>query len=171
MPDRQVPKWERAISRHDHSLTSPTSCYFHSLVFVSRIVPFHTCSFLFFSSLGWHDPNDLLSNNARVNSFTPPLNQTWKWGTDRIYGYAPFFSLVIEASLISVGQCELGRMVRFGAFHHPSSFPKISWCGGRMGHFRRHGCGHQPRWRSCTTGESLCNFHRKSSPRAMHVQA
>ncbi|KAG5641224.1 hypothetical protein DXG03_005699 [Asterophora parasitica] len=33
-----------------------------------------------------YDPNDPFNNNARANSYTPPLNQSWTWGKDRVYG-------------------------------------------------------------------------------------
>ncbi|KAJ4463749.1 glycoside hydrolase superfamily [Lentinula edodes] len=33
-----------------------------------------------------YDPNDPFNNNARPNSWTPPLNTSWDWTTDRIYG-------------------------------------------------------------------------------------
>jgi glucan 1,3-beta-glucosidase len=32
------------------------------------------------------DPDDPFSNNAQPNSWTPPLNTTWQFGEDRIYG-------------------------------------------------------------------------------------
>ncbi|TFK45133.1 glycoside hydrolase superfamily [Crucibulum laeve] len=32
------------------------------------------------------DPNDPYNNNAQANSYTPPLNQSWTFGKDRIYG-------------------------------------------------------------------------------------
>ncbi|KAG5729140.1 putative glucan 1,3-beta-glucosidase D [Termitomyces sp. T112] len=32
------------------------------------------------------DPSDPFNNNARPNSWTPPLNQSWTWGKDRVYG-------------------------------------------------------------------------------------
>lgn len=32
------------------------------------------------------DEADPFNNNAQPNSWTPPLNQSWKWGVDRIYG-------------------------------------------------------------------------------------
>ncbi|KAF9461827.1 glycoside hydrolase superfamily [Collybia nuda] len=32
------------------------------------------------------DPNDPFNNNARPNSWTPPLNQSWAWGKDRVFG-------------------------------------------------------------------------------------
>lgn len=38
--------------------------------------------------LGVYDPKDPYNNNAQANSWTPPLNASWTWGTDKIYGYA-----------------------------------------------------------------------------------
>ncbi|KAJ7232221.1 glycoside hydrolase superfamily [Mycena haematopus] len=32
------------------------------------------------------DPEDPFNNNAQPNSWTPPLNTSWRWGVDRIYG-------------------------------------------------------------------------------------
>ncbi|KAH9484569.1 putative glucan 1,3-beta-glucosidase D [Psilocybe cubensis] len=32
------------------------------------------------------DPGDPFNNNARPNSWTPPLNSRWQWGKDRVYG-------------------------------------------------------------------------------------
>ncbi|TFK68459.1 glycoside hydrolase [Pluteus cervinus] len=39
-----------------------------------------------FGGYWWHDPNDPFNNNARPNSWTPPLNQSWTWGQDRVFG-------------------------------------------------------------------------------------
>ncbi|KAJ7094548.1 glycoside hydrolase family 5 protein [Mycena belliarum] len=33
-----------------------------------------------------NDPADPFNNNAQPNSWTPPLNKTWTWGVDRVYG-------------------------------------------------------------------------------------
>jgi hypothetical protein len=33
-----------------------------------------------------YDPKDPFNNDARPNSWTPPLNTSWNWGTDRVYG-------------------------------------------------------------------------------------
>lgn len=33
-----------------------------------------------------HDPNDPFNNNAQAQSYTPPINATWKWGQDRVHG-------------------------------------------------------------------------------------
>lgn len=35
---------------------------------------------------GVQDPDDPFNDNAQPNSWTPPLNTTWNWTTDRIYG-------------------------------------------------------------------------------------
>ncbi|KAF9558121.1 glycoside hydrolase [Agrocybe pediades] len=46
-------------------------------------------SFVYNNSFGgiwWSDPNDPFNNNAYPNSWTPPLNQSWDFGKDRIYG-------------------------------------------------------------------------------------
>ncbi|KAI0262189.1 glycoside hydrolase superfamily [Gloeopeniophorella convolvens] len=32
------------------------------------------------------DPKDPFNNDARPNSWTPPLNTSWNWGTDHVYG-------------------------------------------------------------------------------------
>lgn len=32
------------------------------------------------------DPKDPFNNNAQPNSWTPPLNTSWTWGVDRVYG-------------------------------------------------------------------------------------
>jgi glucan 1,3-beta-glucosidase len=33
-----------------------------------------------------NDPGNPFNNNAQPNSWTPPLNTSWRWGVDRIYG-------------------------------------------------------------------------------------
>ncbi|KAJ6539597.1 glycoside hydrolase family 5 protein [Mycena capillaripes] len=33
-----------------------------------------------------NDPVNPFNNNAKANSWTPPLNASWQWGVDRIYG-------------------------------------------------------------------------------------
>ncbi|CAK5275468.1 unnamed protein product [Mycena citricolor] len=45
--------------------------------------------FVYNNSFGgfWvEDPANPFNNNARPNSWTPPLNTSWTWGVDRIYG-------------------------------------------------------------------------------------
>lgn len=35
---------------------------------------------------GIDDPKDPFNTNAYPNSWTPPLNTSWTWGKDRVYG-------------------------------------------------------------------------------------
>ncbi|TFY76332.1 hypothetical protein EWM64_g7678, partial [Hericium alpestre] len=45
--------------------------------------------FTYHNSFGGYwvdDPKDPFNNGARPNSWTPPLNQSWTWGKDRVYG-------------------------------------------------------------------------------------
>lgn len=46
--------------------------------------------------LGVQDPNDPFNNDARPNSWTPPLNTSWTWGTDQVFGVNLGGWLVIE---------------------------------------------------------------------------
>ena len=39
------------------------------------------------TSLGVSDPNDPFNDDAYPNSWTPPLNSSWTWGKDKLYGY------------------------------------------------------------------------------------
>lgn len=39
-----------------------------------------------FGGTWYWDPSDPFNNNAQAQSWTPPLNQSFKWGTDRIFG-------------------------------------------------------------------------------------
>ncbi|KAF9525007.1 glycoside hydrolase superfamily [Crepidotus variabilis] len=39
-----------------------------------------------FGGIWYADPNDPYNNNAYPNSWTPPLNTSWNFGTNRIYG-------------------------------------------------------------------------------------
>ncbi|KAF9053337.1 glycoside hydrolase family 5 protein [Panaeolus papilionaceus] len=46
-------------------------------------------TFTYHNSFGgfWvQDPNNPYNDNAQPNSWTPPLNTTWRWGIDRVYG-------------------------------------------------------------------------------------
>ncbi|TFK32824.1 glycoside hydrolase superfamily [Crucibulum laeve] len=55
----------------------------------STVVLANGTSFVYSNSFGgfWHqDPNDPFATLAQPNSWTPPLNTTWRWGVDRIYG-------------------------------------------------------------------------------------
>lgn len=68
-----------------------------------------------------YDPNDPFNNNARPNSWTPPLNQSWTWGQDRIFGVnlgglfvlEPFISpALFQAYPGSVDEWSLSTMMR-----------------------------------------------------------
>lgn len=43
-----------------------------------------------FGGTWYWDPNNPFNNNAQPNSWTPPLNQSFKFGIDRIFGFVPF---------------------------------------------------------------------------------
>ena len=50
-------------------------------------IPFpQTGGDLTFSIAGVWDPAHPFNDNAQPNSWTPPLNTTWKWGTNQLYG-------------------------------------------------------------------------------------
>ncbi|KAJ2927477.1 hypothetical protein H1R20_g1848, partial [Candolleomyces eurysporus] len=56
-------------------------------------------TFIYRNSFGgfWiHDPEDPFNNNARPNDYTPPLNTSWRWGVDRVYGVNLGGWLVLE---------------------------------------------------------------------------
>ena len=46
-----------------------------------------------FGGTWYWDSNDPFNNNAQAQSWTPPLNQSFKWGQDRVFGSAPQSSL------------------------------------------------------------------------------
>ncbi|KAH7927098.1 glycoside hydrolase family 5 protein [Leucogyrophana mollusca] len=55
----------------------------------SKVTTDDGTTFTYSNSFGgtWYwDPNDPFNNNAQAQSWTPPLNQTFKFGTDRIFG-------------------------------------------------------------------------------------
>ena len=52
-------------------------------------------SFLYSNKFGgywWSDPNNPFANNAQAQSWNPPLNQTFKWGQNKIYGFVHSFA-------------------------------------------------------------------------------
>ncbi|KAK0212093.1 glycoside hydrolase family 5 protein [Desarmillaria ectypa] len=56
-------------------------------------------SFIYNNSFGGYwvaDPNDPFSGAARPNSWTPPLNQSWKFGQDHVFGVNLGGWLVLE---------------------------------------------------------------------------
>ena len=62
--------------------------------FVSRQAG--TCNEILTKPSGVHDPEDPFNNNARPNEWTPPLNTSWRWGVDRVYGVNLGGWLVLE---------------------------------------------------------------------------
>ncbi|KAJ7054682.1 glycoside hydrolase family 5 protein [Mycena amicta] len=55
----------------------------------STVVTVNGSSFVYKNQFGgfWvDDPTDPFLNSAAPNSWTPPLNHSWTWGTDKIYG-------------------------------------------------------------------------------------
>jgi hypothetical protein len=73
---------------------------------------------------GYYDPQDPYNNNAYPNSWTPPLNKTWNFNTDRIFGY------VILVSTESITQTFVKRQSRWlvcvGTVHFSRFLPEIS---------------------------------------------
>lgn len=53
-------------------------------------------------SSGVADPNDPFNNNAQANSWTPPLNTSWTWGKDKIYGYVCFGASALSFAPLNV---------------------------------------------------------------------
>lgn len=51
-------------------------------------------------SAGVSDPANPFDNSARPNSWTPALNETWRWGVDRIYGVNLGGLFVIEPFIV-----------------------------------------------------------------------
>lgn len=40
-----------------------------------------------FGGFWYADPHDPFATRAQAQSYTPPLNTSWRWGVDKIYGY------------------------------------------------------------------------------------
>ncbi|KAG7091511.1 hypothetical protein E1B28_010539 [Marasmius oreades] len=69
----------------------------------SKIVTEDGETFIYNNKFGgfWvYDPLDPYNNNARPNSWTPPLNQTWDFSRDRIYGVNLGGLFVIEPFIV-----------------------------------------------------------------------
>ncbi|KAI6101447.1 glycoside hydrolase family 5 protein [Pisolithus croceorrhizus] len=55
----------------------------------STVVTSDGSTFTYINPFGGYwvsDPNNPFNNDARPNSWTPPLNTSWTWGQDKIYG-------------------------------------------------------------------------------------
>ncbi|KAM5545145.1 hypothetical protein V8D89_001256 [Ganoderma adspersum] len=60
-------------------------------------------TFVYHNSFGGYwvsDPANPFDNSARPNSWTPALNETWRWGVDRIYGVNLGGLFVIEPFIV-----------------------------------------------------------------------
>lgn len=73
-----------------------------------------TGSFTYKNSFGgfwYYDPANPFNNNAQAQSWTPPLNTSWRYGVDKIRGYVfpPWVDL--QTVLIDHQQCGYRRMV------------------------------------------------------------
>ncbi|KAK2459491.1 hypothetical protein APHAL10511_008475 [Amanita phalloides] len=55
----------------------------------TKIIMKNGTEFFYYNPFGGYwaqDPQNPFNDNARPNSWTPPLNTTWTWGVDRIFG-------------------------------------------------------------------------------------
>lgn len=81
-------------------------------------------TFTYFNPFGgiWYwDPEDPFNNNAQPNSWTPPLNQTFNFGTDRIFGSVLF--CILSSSSSSSDNClSLQRQPRRLAYYRTCQF-------------------------------------------------
>lgn len=111
---------------------------------------------------GVDDPADPFSSNAQANSWTPPLNSTWTWGTDLVYGVNLGGLFVIEVRTILLPfylplqylntfhlLIPLWLCLEYAAFHYSLILPKISRRGRRVDSQRAHGERHLG-WRRIT---------------------
>lgn len=76
-----------------------------------------------FGGTWYWDPEDPFNNNAQAQSWTPPLNQSFKWGEDRIFGSVPQPAFTSVPVLIPCA-----RSVNLGGWlvPEPVSFPIAS---------------------------------------------
>ena len=57
-----------------------------------------------FGGTWYWDPQEPFNNNAQAQSWSPPLNQSFKWGQDRIFGSVHRVSLENSALILSFSQ-------------------------------------------------------------------
>jgi len=94
------------------------------VVFVSPIKNF-PLRLLLMITLGVSDPDDPFNDNAYPNSWTPPLNTSWTWGKDKLYGYATFCAVDSPRLPIVVGfSVNLGGWFVLEPFITPTLFQK-----------------------------------------------
>jgi hypothetical protein len=63
------------------------------------------------------DPVNPLNESARAQSYSPPLNQQWRWGVDKIYGQVALFSNVLLS--LKRSQCQSRWMAQPRAIYFP----------------------------------------------------
>jgi hypothetical protein len=67
----------------------------------SRITTDTGNTFVYNNSFGgtwYHDPKDPFNLNAQAQSWSPPLNQSWRWGIDHVRGYVITFASYCKKS-------------------------------------------------------------------------
>jgi glucan 1,3-beta-glucosidase len=67
-----------------------------------------------FGGTWYWDPDDPFNNNAQAQSWTPPLNQSFKWGQDRIFGSVTRSPLWNHVLIILSSQCQSWRLACHG---------------------------------------------------------
>jgi len=65
-----------------------------------------------FGGYWYQDPNNPIANSARSQSWVPALNETFKYGTDRIRGYVTRFNIFLLLRTLSLRniQCQPWRL-------------------------------------------------------------
>lgn len=71
-----------------------------------------------------NDPVNPFNNNAKVNSWTPPLNTSWQWGVDRIYG-VNLGGLFVLGTAVTITACSVSHN-QTEPFITPSYYDKYS---------------------------------------------
>lgn len=78
------------------------------------------------TTLGVSDPDDPFNDNAYPNSWTPPLNTSWTWGKDKLYGYASssVVDLLRSPTAVEPPSVNLGGWFVLEPFITPTLFQK-----------------------------------------------
>ncbi|KAJ6533670.1 glycoside hydrolase superfamily [Mycena capillaripes] len=87
-----LPVYFLVVKKHKHQRTTEAAASTTGPVTGgdgSTVVMDGGVTFVYRNSFGGYwlsDPADPFANGARANSWTPALNESWTWGTDRIFG-------------------------------------------------------------------------------------
>jgi len=65
-----------------------------------------------FGGTWYWDSGDPFNNNAQAQSWSPPLNQSFKWGEDRIFGSVPKHSCQHSLLIVPCSQCQSWWLAR-----------------------------------------------------------